>query len=83
LAIKPFDYSADSPLLSKTFSEYVRAKMGPFNAPAYHEKTVVFIDTIIFSSDLRYCAVWAIEKCLMKNMMVEFILLFGTLQRIQ
>ncbi len=66
LTISAFDYKADSLLLSKVFETYVNSKEDPFNIPVYNETTLVFIDTIIYSQDMKHCAVLAIEKCFSK-----------------
>jgi hypothetical protein len=67
LTLTPSYYKADSLLLSKVFGTYVTSKERPFNAHAYNETTLVFIDTIIYSQDMKHCAVLAIEKCFSKT----------------
>jgi len=57
------DYLDDSLYFINKLQHYIQRKESPYNAPAYNEKTIVYIDTIIYNSDKNQAAVFVIMKC--------------------
>ena len=57
------DYLKDSLSFVKKFQSYIEAKKSPYSAPAYNEKTVVYVDTVLYSSDCQKAAIFVIAKC--------------------
>lgn len=56
-------YKLDSILFVKKISYLIKDKEDPYNAPVFDENTFVSIDTILYDSQKKYCAIIAILKC--------------------
>ncbi|AYB29747.1 hypothetical protein [Chryseolinea soli] len=55
-------YEHDSILLVKKLSSIIEDKEDPYNALAFDKNTIVNIDTILYDSQKRHCAIFVILK---------------------
>lgn len=56
-------YKIDSTLFVKKILGLINDKEEPYNAPVFEENTIVSIDTILYDSQKKHCAIFVILKC--------------------
>ncbi len=63
LKVSDYLYTNDTLSLIRELKEYVLEKKSPYNAPAYNEKNVIVIDTVLYNSERNNAAVLLVIKC--------------------
>jgi len=56
-------YSIDSIFFTHEVQRLIDDKEDPYQGSAYNESTQIYIDTILFDDDRKYCALFTILKC--------------------
>lgn len=62
-SISHYNYSVDSIKLTTVFHQMVEGKIIPYHGKKYDDSTKIYIDTIIYSPDNLYAALFVIMRC--------------------